>query len=627
MAVGSPFRLAATVQVCATPDQVTSRVVHLSRQATERAALPEPADWTESDPCFAPGGRDLAFVSTRSGSRQVWLSARTDIRNPRCLSSFDGSVRTVRWISDEYVIALVDRPSRPLPPGEPIGIEWLRYKEDGRLGFERPESVLYRVGVDGATELMAQPGGSIATLATSAAGVVAYTVLPGRPDTEADPCSVYVMNITSGQSELVWMSPVAIEALALSSDAAALVGLAPGEGGHSSGNKRLWLLRSATAIPLFPDTDLSCEYAVTGDLRPSLPSTRVAFVPGSDMLVFAATEGFDSALYAARLADRSPCRLTAPGYCVTDFALSRSRLAFCAETPTKPLEIYASGYNRTRAEYGPPKQLSRFNVGWAGSMSLVEPEALSVSTAEGLEMQGLLYRAPGAGPSPLLVRLHGGPHLCSGYGFQIEAQIEAAAGYHVLLPNIRGSAGWGEHFRRLSVCEWGRGDYDDLRRWVGYARDLPFVDRGRVFLAGASYGGYVVSWAITQTGDFRGAVVERAVSNLVSKYGTSDNGFTTNRHEMGGLDVFGAEAGELLQRSPLTHAREVSVPVLLLHGECDQRVPIEQSEQWFVALRRLGVDVTFWRWPGESHRMAVSGRPRARLRRLEIILEWLEAHR
>jgi len=116
------------------------------------------------------------------------------------------------------------------------------------------------------------------------------------------------------------------------------------------------------------------------------------------------------------------------------------------------------------------------------------------------------------------------------------------------------------------------------------------------------------------------------VSNLVSKLGTSDNGFTVNRFEFGGADIYDESIGVLLERSPLLHAAAIRTPLLLIHGELDQRCPIEQSEQLFVALRRLGRDAVFLRFPGESHSLPSAGRPDHRVARLTAILHWLAAH-
>ena len=97
---------------------------------------------------------------------------------------------------------------------------------------------------------------------------------------------------------------------------------------------------------------------------------------------------------------------------------------------------------------------------------------------------------------------------------------------------------------------------------------------------------------------------------ITSCSGLSDNGFTVNRFELGGADVFDDGAAALLDFSPLRHAAAITTPLLLIHGEDDYRCPIEQSEQLFVALRRLGVPTRFVRFPGESHNLATGGRPR-----------------
>ena len=96
---------------------------------------------------------------------------------------------------------------------------------------------------------------------------------------------------------------------------------------------------------------------------------------------------------------------------------------------------------------------------------------------------------------------------------------------------MRGSAGYGSRFRALSVGEWGRADHADLMAFADWAVSSGTGDPGRLYLAGGSYGGYLINWTLTRTDRFRAAVSERSVSNLLSKYGTSDNGFTVNRHE------------------------------------------------------------------------------------------------
>jgi dipeptidyl aminopeptidase/acylaminoacyl peptidase len=216
--------------------------------------------------------------------------------------------------------------------------------------------------------------------------------------------------------------------------------------------------------------------------------------------------------------------------------------------------------------------------------------------------------------------------MTAGHAFDLEAQLLVAAGYSVLAPNTAGSAGRGTPFRMRSVGQWGRADYDEVMALTDWAVACGAADERRLYLAGGSYGGYLVNWTLTRTTRFLAAISERSVSNLVSKLGTSDNGFTVNRFEFGGADLHDDSVTMLLERSPLRHAAAIRTPLLLIHGELDQRCPIEQSEQLFVALRRLGREAVFLRFPGESHSLPAAGRPDRRVARLTAILDWLAGH-
>ena len=238
-------------------------------------------------------------------------------------------------------------------------------------------------------------------------------------------------------------------------------------------------------------------------------------------------------------------------------------------------------------------------------------------------MHGIVYEGDLVTPTPVITRIHGGPHLSWGSSFDLESQIYVGAGYRILLPNLRGSSGFGERYWKAVVGEWGRRDFVDL---------LDFIDAdvgpkdGPHYVMGGSYGGFLTNWTIAHDDRFRAAVSERSISNFVSKLGTSDNGYVTNVAEMGGLDILDNGSDELWRRSPLHWVHDINTPVLFIHGESDQRCPIEQSEQLFVALRRLGREAVLARFPGEGHGLPKSGTPRHRVQRLDMILEWLRVH-
>jgi dipeptidyl aminopeptidase/acylaminoacyl peptidase len=152
---------------------------------------------------------------------------------------------------------------------------------------------------------------------------------------------------------------------------------------------------------------------------------------------------------------------------------------------------------------------------------------------------------------------------------------------------------------------------------------FPFIDGDRAGLLGGSYGGYMTSWIVGHSNRFKAACSERAVNNLLSLEWNSDIG-TMFRTEIGVSHL--DDPAEYLRQSPITYVRDIVTPLLILHSEDDLRCPITQAEEFFVALRSLGKDVEFYRFPGESHELSRSGSPVHRVQRAEIILEFFDRH-
>ncbi len=146
--------------------------------------------------------------------------------------------------------------------------------------------------------------------------------------------------------------------------------------------------------------------------------------------------------------------------------------------------------------------------------------------------------------------------------------------------------------------DWGNKDYYDIMAGVDAVASKGFVDESNIFIHGWSYGGYMTTWAITQTKRFKAACAGAPVTDLYSDYGTSDI-MWSDEHEYGGKPWDGAET--LLNSSPLRHVASVETPLLLLHGENDLRCPVLQTEEFYVALKRLGKTAVMVRYPGEFH--------------------------
>ncbi|HEY4456069.1 MAG TPA: S9 family peptidase [Pseudonocardiaceae bacterium] len=604
--VGNPdlhpdgLSIVASVQTVA-PDRRAYRN-QLFRFTEDGTSTPLTDD-TGSDtaPAHSPDGSRIAYLSQRDGVRQVRL-ADGDLPHP------PGQATAFVWLDDATIVAVVELPDVAPAVGEPVTIEWLRYKRDGEAGFIEPIHDLFVLTPGQDPRPLPRPDGRVSCL-TAGHGVVVYVLDARHSDEPTPPSEIHELDPATGTDRLLWTSPSKVSGLAVTDRSGLVVAVASGQPGESATPPTLWLLGDGSASRAFPLADLEVERAVLGDSRAQGTARVVQPVAGSDEVVLLATNDEDAALYRGNPADSAPRRVTPKGVSVSYFSATRNgRTAVCLESPTTPVEL---------TFLDTPKPVTSLNADW----DAVAPETVRLG-----DMHALLYRAEPT-PGPLIIRVHGGPHLCWGSAFDLETQLYVRAGYRVLMPNIGGSAGRGTEFRRRVVGEWGRTDYAELMAFADWAVEHGIADPARMYLAGGSYGGYLINWTLTRTDRFRAVVSERSVSSLVSKLGTSDNGYTANRFEMGGADLFDDGIDTLIERSPLHHADAITTPMLLLHGENDYRCPIEQSEQLFVALRRHGREAKFVRFPGGAHSWAVVGRPDHRITRLRMILEWFDAHR
>jgi dipeptidyl aminopeptidase/acylaminoacyl peptidase len=203
-------------------------------------------------------------------------------------------------------------------------------------------------------------------------------------------------------------------------------------------------------------------------------------------------------------------------------------------------------------------------------------------------------------PYPLILSIHGGPHMSYGDAFNYEFQWLAANGFAVLYINPRGSTGYGEKFLWATWGGWGKLDYQDVMAGVDYALDHYPLDRKRLGVSGYSYGGFLTDWIITQTNRFSAAVTGAGISNWLSDYGTADIP-RTKESEFYGAPWDQESSGRMSALSPITHAGNVKTPTLFVHGEADRRVPIEEAEQMYTALKKLRVPAKFIRYPGNYH--------------------------
>ncbi|MEO8448722.1 MAG: S9 family peptidase [Gemmatimonadota bacterium] len=276
-------------------------------------------------------------------------------------------------------------------------------------------------------------------------------------------------------------------------------------------------------------------------------------------------------------------------------APSAGRIAYTSTDPTHPAEAYSA-----RIDGSGEVKLSGFNDAWREAVSLSAAERLQYNSKDGTRVEGWLMLPRGAGRHGLILSIHGGPHGAYGTDFSLPFQLLVAQGYAVLFTNPRGSTGYGEKFLWATWGGWGIKDQDDVMSGVDYVVGHYPIDRERLGVSGYSYGGFLTDWLITQTRIFKAAVSGAGISNWVSDYGTADIPRTKESEFFGPpWEERGRET--LINQSPIFRAKGVTTPTLFIQGEADYRVPAEQAEQMYTALRKQRVPARMVRYPGMSH--------------------------
>jgi len=263
--------------------------------------------------------------------------------------------------------------------------------------------------------------------------------------------------------------------------------------------------------------------------------------------------------------------------------------------PHLPPEVFI--YTR-----GELKQLSHANEKLLSEVRFGAVEEIRFKSKDGNEIEAFVVKPPAFDPSfryPALLRIHGGPVSQYDCGFHFQAQLFAADGYVVVLPNPRGSSGYGQDFSLGIWKSWGEKDYEDVLASVDYVIGQGFVDRDRLGVGGWSYGGLLTNCVIVKTGRFKAAITGASSTLYVANYG-HDQYQRWWEYELG--VPWKKENRKIWEKlSPFNYVENVTTPTLIVGGEKDWNVPILNSEQLYQALKRLGRATQLVVYPGEFH--------------------------
>lgn len=273
------------------------------------------------------------------------------------------------------------------------------------------------------------------------------------------------------------------------------------------------------------------------------------------------------------------------------------------------------------------RKLSNHNAALWSQLALASVQRMTFKGADGWDIDGFLVKPIDWRPYrkyPLVLSIHGGPAGQYGVDWFHEFQVYAARGWAVFFTNPRGSTGYGHKFQRGIAGEWGGKDYVDIMNGLdAVIADNPWIDTTRLGVTGGSYGGYMTNWIVGHTNRFAAAVTLRGISNFISDDGTRDAAY-------GHADDFGGDVFDKFDlywdRSPLKYARNVNTPILILHSDNDYRVPIEQAEQWFRALKHYGKTAEIVFFPRENHNLTRTGEPMHLVESLEWQVRWFDKY-
>ncbi|HEX6164596.1 MAG TPA: prolyl oligopeptidase family serine peptidase, partial [Vicinamibacterales bacterium] len=303
------------------------------------------------------------------------------------------------------------------------------------------------------------------------------------------------------------------------------------------------------------------------------------------------------------------------------FDKAMTRIAYTVGTYESPADVWTANIDGSGE-----KRLTDLFADFRADIAVTKTERITWKSHDGTQIEGWLtlpYGYNRSGSYPLVVFNHGGPHSAVGYGYNFKQQYFAANGYFVLDTNFRSSTGYGDAFKWATWGAWGTKDGQDVISGVDYVIANYPVNRARVATMGHSYGGFMTNWLITQYPDrFAAAASGAGISNWFSDYATADI-YRTKETEFFGAPWQEEAIKRMIMQSPLMQAGRVRTPTLFINGEMDQRVPYEEGEQMYFALRRQGVPAKMIQYAGQPH--GISGHWN-NVHRMIMELGWINSY-
>ena len=540
----------------------------------------------DSSPRWSPDGKWIAFVSAREDKPQLFLISPTGGEAERLTESKSG-VSSFAWSPDGRRIAYVAQMEQTADEEKKVKDKDDAVVVDQQYRFNRIWTI--DVSTKQATQIV---GGAfqVSDPQWSPDGrQLAYTVNPTPKADDGQVSDIWVVNSDGGTPRRLTSNDGADNAPRWSPDGK-------------------WIAFSTRQgkVNEIGQAQIGIMSADGGAVRIVSPafmyqSGPVTWSTDGGTLYFSAGVKTTSQLFSVPAAGGMPKQLSSANGVMSGvtFSHDRSTVAFTFQDTQHPSDVFVASLSAfaptRRTDHNPQVR----------DLALGKSEVVRWRSKDGLEIEGILVYPVDYQPGrryPLVAEVHGGPAGAWNESFPgswgNSAHVWAGKGWAVFFPNPRGSTNYGEKFLRANIKDWGGGDYRDVQTGIDYLIAKGIADSTRMAQSGWSYGGYLTAWTLTQTNRFKAVMVGAGLTNMASMYGTNDIPRSIDGYF---LAEPWNDPGQYAAKSAMTYIKQAKTPTLIQHGQADQRVPIGQSQELYLGLKKNGVPVELVFYPREPH--------------------------
>jgi dipeptidyl aminopeptidase/acylaminoacyl peptidase len=575
------------------------------RQLTAEGTLNERPRWSSDS-------KQLYFVSNRTGSSQVWVMS-ADGSNPHQITKFAAEAGGILVSPDGKKIVFLSSVYPECGADDACNQRSLDEESKNKVKARIYTSLLYRhwtqwrgtrrqhlmvMNTDG-SEIKDLTPGLHDVPPFSLGGQDDYAISPDSSEVafsmniDPDPATstnadIFVVPIGGGDVKRISTGPGADSTPLYSPDGKLLAFRSQARGGYESDRWRLLVLDRASGRTTNLTENLD---RWVGSVTWSPDSTRLFFTVedrGRTGLQMIQASGGGSRNIIAGASTLADVQFTADGRTMIYTEVSGSH----------PTEIF-----RATSNGGTGVALTHLNDAVLSNAAITPLEEMFADSPDRTRVHAFIVKPPDFSPAkkyPVLFLIHGGPQGSWGeeWTYRWNAQVFAGAGYLVVMPNPRGSTGYGQRYTEEISGDWGGKAYEDIMAVVDSVANLPYADGNRMAAAGGSYGGYMVDWMLGHTDRFKAFVTHAGVFDLRSMAAETEELWFVN-WEFKGMPW---DNPELYSKwSPSNFVKEFKTPTLVMHGEQDFRVPVSQGMQLFTALQSQKVPSKLILFPDEGH--------------------------